>query len=833
MTITDPSHSANVALRSDIAIACGRIAPTWPLDQFIAVNPYWGWRGSSVPLAAARLGMLAGTKLTMPRSWFRDEWAAGRLADDEIDGAAAALGEPGLAAGARDALMDSPERAQPAIVRMPLVTDIRDLDSAPRRGQTWTDLVAHQIGQHCAAHFDRWQGSWHPDQSGDLFAGWQEQLSAAHGVTWQHGSAWAHEQLCALPAQAEQTVALLLHRLAIPDEARESYLTALLLSVNGWAAWCAYRRWQAQLIGEDDDEIVGLLAIRLAWEWLLWADVDADRGERWHDWAYSWSTAQGLADDTLSDQRVDWVLQLAAERSYQQGLINGLAAGQSESLTLDPTQDPMSIPAVQAVFCIDVRSEVFRRALEEASPEVRTRGFAGFFGLPISYSPIGSALTRPQLPGLLSPVLNVGEGTSDAALLDSATSGRAATLGNRFRWSAFRTAPSSVFSFVESIGLVYGPKLLRETLPHDGVPAKWEYDGLSTVAAALAPRLSMVDDDPEQAATIAHRVLTAMGLTDNFAPLVLICGHGSQSANNPHAAGLDCGACGGQTGEVNARVLADLLNSAAVRVHLAALGITVPVSTWFLAGLHNTTTDELQLFDTDGAPTEHRQRVAQLLDWLVVAGRQARAERAPALGLGDLTDRPQQLAQAVRYRANDWSQVRPEWGLAGNAAFIVAPRRRTQQMNLGGRSFLHDYDWRLDPGLSTLTLIMTAPMVVTNWINMQYHASTVDNRRYGSGNKVLHNVVGGRIGVFEGNGGDLRIGLAMQSLHDGETLRHPPLRLSVFIEAPRDSIDAVIAGEGVVLDLVANGWLHLLRIEPSDGTVERWTSHGWVGAPVH
>ena len=80
---------------------------------------------------------------------------------------------------------------------------------------------------------------------------------------------------------------------------------------------------------------------------------------------------------------------------------------------------------------------------------------------------------------------------------------------------------------------------------------------------------------------------------------------------------------------------------------------------------------------------------------------------------------------------------------------------------------------------------MTAPMVVTNWINMQYHASTVDNRRYGSGNKVLHNVVGGRIGVFEGNGGDLRIGLPMQSLHDGHTLRHAPLRLSVFIEAPR------------------------------------------------
>ena len=119
-------------------------------------------------------------------------------------------------------------------------------------------------------------------------------------------------------------------------------------------------------------------------------------------------------------------------------------------------------------------------------------------------------------------------------------------------------------------------------------------------------------------------------------------------------------------------------------------------------------------------------------------------------------------------------------------------------------------------------------MVVTNWINMQYHASTVDNRRYGSGNKVLHNVVGGRIGLLEGNGGDLRIGLAMQSLHDGRTLRHPPLRLSVFIEAPREGIESVIASHAVVHDLVSNGWIHLLRIEPSTELVERWTPGGWL-----
>ena len=164
------------------------------------------------------------------------------------------------------------------------------------------------------------------------------------------------------------------------------------------------------------------------------------------------------------------------------------------------------------------------------------------------------------------------------------------------------------------------------------------------------------------------------------------------------------------------------------------------------------------------------------------------------------------------------------------ASFIVAPRRRTRGLDLRGRSFLHDYDFRQDPELRVLELIMTAPMVVTNWINLQYYASTVDNRRYGSGNKVLHNVVGGRLGVFEGNGGDLRIGLPLQSLHDGRTLRHTPLRLSVFIEAPRSALETVIDRQALVRDIVDNGWLHLFRIDPEQPLVEQRRAGAWVRA---
>jgi hypothetical protein len=212
---------------------------------------------------------------------------------------------------------------------------------------------------------------------------------------------------------------------------------------------------------------------------------------------------------------------------------------------------------------------------------------------------------------------------------------------------------------------------------------------------------------------------------------------------------------------------------------------------------------------------------------LAAAGDAARAERAPGLGLPPLP--APALRARLRERAARWSETRPEWALADNAAFIAAPRARTQGANLGGRVFLHDYDHRLDDDRAVLTLILSAPVVVAHWINLQYLASTVDPQRQGAGNKLLHNVVGGGVGVFEGNGGDLRIGLPWQSVHDGERLRHTPRRLSVFVEAPREAIDAVIAAQETVRRLVDHGWLHLLAIE-GETVQRRLRGGGWEAA---
>ncbi|MEM6681255.1 MAG: putative inorganic carbon transporter subunit DabA, partial [Pseudomonadota bacterium] len=145
------------------------------------------------------------------------------------------------------------------------------------------------------------------------------------------------------------------------------------------------------------------------------------------------------------------------------------------------------------------------------------------------------------------------------------------------------------------------------------------------------------------------------------------------------------------------------------------------------------------------------------------------------------------------------------------------PRGITAGADLKGRTFLHNYDWKEDKDFETLELILTAPVVVASWINLQYYGSAVAPKAFGGGNKLIHNVVGG-IGVVQGNGGILRPGLPWQTIHDGDTLMHEPLRLTVMIEAPQEAITDVLSRHLEVRDLFDNGWLHLLALEDGEVT---------------
>lgn len=797
-------------LQTCVTQACQRIAPTWPLDQFIAVNPYWGFVDQPIAHAARQLGHLSGTPLVMPRSFYRAHWQAGCLTQahlqDAIDAAQADCKVDELI----DSLAIEKKGAQPQLLVTELVTTLADSKRDLSHAMAWVDFVTHQVSQHCAAYFDVSQAAWNPERVG-LYASWARQLANDHSTALLMGYTGFSQKAASLPHDPRALIVKASQALGLKVDQCTDYYTALLMSINGWASWCAYERWQARLgtvPGKtDDDDIIELLAIRLGWEWLLLQD--SKNPEIAPEWIAACARKDWATDSFITKNRDDWLLQNALELAYQQPLLRGL---------MNATAAPLP-PTVQAIFCIDVRSEVFRRALEASSPTVQTRGFAGFFGLFVSYSPMGTVMTRPQLPGLLASSRCVTDECDSLSLGQAIAERRKRGLQWRSTWQSFRSTASSGFSFVETCGMWYAARLVKNTLPSYDTPHTVEQTGLSVdELQSSRPRLQNLPGATPEAelqsrSDMAAGILGAIGVTKDFARIVLLAGHGSQTANNPHAAGMDCGACGGQTGEVNARALAALLNDAAVRTALIAKSIEIPASTWFLGGMHNTTTDELALYDTDLLPASHAADLLQLKATLVLAGQRARAERAPTLGLAHLTGDAEQLEKTIKAKANNWAEVRPEWGLANNAAFIVAPRTRSQHLNLAGRAFLHDYDHSQDPDLGVLTLIMTAPMVVTNWINMQYYASVVDNLKYGSGNKVLHNVVGGRLGVFEGNGGDLRIGLPMQSLHDGSHWQHTPLRLSVFIEAPKAAIDSIIAGHAVIRQLVDNQWLHLFQIE--------------------
>jgi uncharacterized protein YbcC (UPF0753/DUF2309 family) len=165
-------------------------------------------------------------------------------------------------------------------------------------------------------------------------------------------------------------------------------------------------------------------------------------------------------------------------------------------------------------------------------------------------------------------------------------------------------------------------------------------------------------------------------------------------------------------------------------------------------------------------------------------------------------------------QAGDWSETRPEWGLARNAGFIIGPRSLTEKLNLEGRCFLHSYRWDLDSEGESLEAILQGPMVVTQWINNHYYFASVDPNNFGSGSKITQNPVG-QFGVVQGNGGDLKYGLPLQSLYANDSdAYHEPLRLSVFIQAPRHRVSAILNRHENLKNLIANQWIHVVVLEP-------------------
>ncbi len=330
----------------------------------------------------------------------------------------------------------------------------------------------------------------------------------------------------------------------------------------------------------------------------------------------------------------------------------------------------------------------------------------------------------------------------------------------------------------------------------------------------------------EEQAFYIENAFRMIGMTRNFSRLVLVCGHGSESMNNPYESALDCGACGGNRGISNARVFVEMANSPAVRDILRKRGVDIPYDTHFLAGEHNTVTDHVTFFDLESVPLTHRRDLKRLWRDLEEAGRLSGLERLGELprvsGEAELGRSEALLFQ----RSCDVSEVRPEWGLSGNSWFIVGTRTLANvSYDFAGRAFLHSYDPSLDPSGRNLEAILTGPLVVGQWINAEHFFSALDGIRFGGGNKIYHNVTG-QFGVMWGNESDLLPGLPQQTIRDGDRLFHEPVRLSVLVESSREVLKRIIENNPVLRKLFRNEWVRLVAADPGDRVFYRYAYPG-------
>ena len=796
------------------------VAPVWPLADYVAVNPYQGVSERRFLDARSFLKVFSDCETLMPLGYFAKQFGKGSFDADDIAKAIDELQESGLESHLSLAeilnTLASQDASESVDSGLPPTTKahrhIRTLsehvDSFTE--VEWTEIIRDEVSKHCAAHYDDGQSVWKsPWKDLPLFQAWRSAALHDRNVEALGLTGFRHF-VSKLPQTPEAAIVHCLNWLGIPQHLWESFLLCQAFCLPGWSAWTQYKdNEEGDVEGND---FIGLLAMRLAYDAGLsdahslrvnWDDMPVAESESFR------APAQQDEDDVL----LRYTLLRASEIAFRDRLLSSLGPKHAS---------PAERKSAQLVFCIDVRSERMRRQLESVSPDIETFGFAGFFGMPIEHVPLGAETGCSHVPVLLKPQFQLHEGLRGGHASDeaSAIDKRRQVRVWRSLWKGFQSSAVGCFSFVETTGMLYAPKLLMQTLGLGFGVKDEKNDGLDKRdAEKLGPTLRGLNHQgltTSGQTDLAESMLRNLGLTKDFARLVVFCGHASETENNPLAAGLDCGACGGHSGEPNARLAALLLNQPYIRQALADRDIEIPEDTFFLAAVHNTATDDLQYYDTDEVPASHAADVRQLADQSMIASAKTRRERMPIVGSDSVAD--------LFRRVSDWSEVRPEWGLAGNAAFIVAPRSVTQHANLDGRSFLHSYDHHGDPEGVVLETIMTAPMIVAHWINMQYYASSVDNRHFGSGNKTIHNVVG-RFGVLSGNGGDLMTGLPWQSLHDGDDFQHHPLRLQAVIAAPRESIERVIAKHELVSNLLTNGWLHLVALD-DDGTVFQYTERG-------
>lgn len=642
-----------------------------------------------------------------------------------------------------------------------------------------------------------------------------------------------------------------LRSLSIPQSLHEKYLLEILFDLKGWSGMVnklETEPWQATVKApsiELSDYIAVVLLMESAIDTFFSSTYSLDmklvrlRKEEIRLSGFQLSLA--LYQITTS-MKLDskWVQRLSKEEALS--IVDGIDFAEQEHLirlwheafehhfhgsalnalmSRGKRKEEIKTPQAQVLFCIDDREESIRRHLEEVNPHLRTYGVVGFFGVDMSFSSYKHDRLIAQCPPVITPTKIVTEVAFDQ---------KKGTFFHRLNtflgvtdlgfYYQSRTLFRGVLAtlILGTVSII--PMFLQVFFPEWAKKIKGSISRLIGSDLRTEIQIEKTDDvhgyDIHQMANIVKYVFDMCSIRE-FSPLVILLGHGSSSNNNPFRQAYGCGACGGNAGIPNSRAFGKMANDPRVRLKLIDFGVSIPDTTKVISGFHDTCTDEISFFDLEGLPGSLREALDKIILQLNDACQRNALERCQRFSVREACRDADRAHKHVRGRALDPAQPRPEYGHSKNALAIVAPRDLTKGLFLNRRSFLHTYDWKLDPKGETLAQVVLGGVPVAVNINMDYYFSLVDNENFGCGSKLPLNLTA-LLGVMTGSQGDLRIGLARQMVEI-----HEPIRNMTIIEAPFGNVKALFDGHPRLSNILRHHWFRLVVHDPQ---TEKWLLYG-------
>ncbi len=723
----------------------------------------------------------------------------------------------------------------------------------------------------CAAYVDQGMAHWPLPRQED---GFYEAFLAVYGQPGGPPDLWIKGLSAELTRLGRDHIGALesieesLGILGVPREEWEAYLSSTLLALRGWGGMVQQVEERGDRVAHPilPGSLIGFLAVRLILDRFSLADAAADaleyrgpldglrdaaRARIQLPWPptieqrafqiFQLAQVFGLSPDVLHRlTRDEWatlvrevetfgsierrrVFQLAYERRLTIQTLDAVA------LHTPKAKLPASTPRFQVICCIDEREESFRRHLEELAPEVETLGAAGFFAVAMYYRGVAEAHYVPLCPVVVRPSNWVAEEVDDEAARDSKRRARTRkALGRASHRIHQGTRSFALGAIVSGLGGVLASVPLVARILFPRLTAKFRQAVGRMVQAPPRTRLKLeragdiapAPDGPgvgytlDEMIGIGDRLLRDVGLTSNFARVVLLIGHGSNSLNNPHNSAYNCGACGGAAGGPNARALAQILNDPRVRQALANRGLPIPNETIFVGSYHNTCDDSVTFSDLNLVPPSHQEELKGIRSIVDRASERNAHERCRRFMSAPLTLDFEAAKEHVEGRSEDLAQTRPELGHATNALTFVGRRFWSRGLFLDRRAFLTSYDPTQDtPEGAILTRILQAVFPVCSGINLEYYFSHVDNPGFGAGTKLPHNLAS-LLGVMDGAASDLRTGLPWQMVEI-----HEPVRSLFLIETTPEAMTSIMDANEGIGRMCRNGWIQLALLHPSSREV--------------